>query len=222
MSWQELENETTEDLIEYIRSKNDPAYVELAKKAATAFMFRFQKDVLQKCREICPHFGYSKEDGDVIAEKVFEKFLKYPNGFNKTKCTKGDVNLCIKLYLYRIASRVLIDKKNQDNGIGVSPYSGNEEIVKEINIENLDLPANTKKDLRKKKELIESALASLSPKHKIIFLTYQMHQKEGHQMPRTLLKSLRNELDLTQNSIQVYKKEAYDAFNKHIEIYGNK
>lgn len=222
MSWQELENETTENLIEYIRSKGDPAYVELAKKAALCFMFRFQNDILQKCREICPHFGYTKDDGDIIAEKVFEKFLKYPNGFDKTKCTKGDINLCMKLYLYRIASRVLIDKKNQDKGIGISPYAGDEQIVKELNIENIDIPAETRKELRKKKELIDSALASLSPKHKVIFLTYQMHQREGHQMPRHLLKDLRNELDLTQTSIQVYKKEAYDAFNKHIEIYGNK
>lgn len=222
MSWEELKSETTENLIEYIRSKNDPAYVDLAKKASLAFIFRFEKDIIQKCREICPIFGYIQDDGDLIAEKVFEKFLKYPNGFDVAKCTKGDINLCIKLYLYKIASRALIDKKNLENGKGATPYNGYEEIMKDIDLGNIDAPATTKRELRAKKELIEKALASLSPKHKVIFLTYQLHQKGGHQMPRKLLKELRSELDLTQSSIQVYKKEAYDAFQKYIDIYGSK
>ncbi|HTA83456.1 MAG TPA: hypothetical protein VK783_10995 [Bacteroidia bacterium] len=220
MNQDELNNEPTENLIEYIRWKDDPTYLDLAKKACYALIFRFQNDIMQKCRTICPKWGYSETIADMIAEKVFERFFKYPNGFDIKKGKKSDINTCVRLYLYQIARRLLIDKKNEDEGIGLSPYDGTEEVIKEIDVDNIDASIETKRELRKRCELIDKALSSLTPKHKTIFLTYQTHQQKGHQMPRGLLKKLRIDLELTQSSIQVYKKEAFDTFNKYLEIYG--
>ena len=41
-------------------------------------------------------------------------------------------------------------------------------------------------------------------------------------MPRKLLKDLRTELDLTQSSIRVYKKEANEAVEQYLKLYGTK
>ncbi len=41
-------------------------------------------------------------------------------------------------------------------------------------------------------------------------------------MPRSLLKDLRTELDLTQNSIRVYKKEAIKEVDNYLKNYDSK
>jgi hypothetical protein len=79
--------------------------------------------------------------------------------------------------------------------------------------------------LKERFELIQKALNRFTPKHKMIYLTYKQYEtevKDGHKLPRKLLKKLREELDLTQNTIRVYKKEAFDEIETHLKIYGSK
>lgn len=69
---------------------------------------------------------------------------------------------------------------------------------------------------------IRQSQARLSPKHKIVYLTYKTHEKDGYKLPRELLKSLRDDLDLTQNSIRIYKNEAFNTVKTYLDIYGSK
>ena len=48
MSWKELENESTDHLIEYIRWYSDPELKDSAEDAFRAFCFRFQLDLAKK------------------------------------------------------------------------------------------------------------------------------------------------------------------------------
>ncbi|MEQ1798320.1 MAG: hypothetical protein ABL872_10220, partial [Lacibacter sp.] len=69
-------------------------------------------------------------------------------------------------------------------------------------------------------DVIEKALARLTPKHKIVYLTYKQYEQDGFKLPRKLLQSLREELGITQSSVQVYKKEAFDKIDEYLNIYG--
>ena len=51
---------------------------------------------------------------------------------------------------------------------------------------------------------------------------YEDKTKEGYYLPRGLTKALQSELDLTQNSIRVYKKEAINEVDNYLKTYGSK
>lgn len=222
MSWQDYEQEPTKNLIEYIQWKDQQDYVEVAKDAFIAFCFRFREDIIKKCRIIARNWGYDNQIGDLIAQRTFDRFWKYPKSFNPSKCKK-DIEPCMKFYLFSIAQNQLADYKREEDGQDFNPYSGDEEIIRDfpdVNSSNSD--DERKRIIKKKQEIIQKALDRLSPKHKIIYLTYKGYEANGFKMPRKLLKSLRDELELTQSSVQVYKKEAFDTVNQYIKIYGAK
>ena len=52
LDWRQYENESTEDLIQYMKWKNQPDYTEAAEAAFIVFTFRFRKDVIKKCEII--------------------------------------------------------------------------------------------------------------------------------------------------------------------------
>lgn len=224
MAWQEFENESTEDLIEYIKWGEKPEHKDSAEDAFIAFCFRFRDDIQTKCITIAANRGYGDIVADEIAEKTFARFFKYPK-YNSGKCKSGDTDTCIKLYLYKFAGRILADYiKNEKSG--GSPFTGNEEIVTDFpDIEAISIPIETKAALQKEFEIINTALSRLSPKHKTIYLTYKQYESEqraGHYLPRTLLNRLQNELQLTQATIRKYKEEAYKKIEEYLHIYGAK
>lgn len=71
-------------------------------------------------------------------------------------------------------------------------------------------------------EIIDRAMLGLSNKHKIIFLTYKAYEESGKNIPRSVSKKLQNQLDLTQSSIRVYKKEANEHFLNYLEHNGSR
>lgn len=222
MSWKEYEHETTENLIEYIQWRDQEDYKEIAADAFMVLCFRFRKDIIAKCRIICGKWGYDNQISDLIAERTFNRFWKYPKTFSPSKCKK-DIDSCIKFYLYSIAQTQLADYKKEESGANYSPYSGEEEIIRDFpNLDLLNGNLETLREYKRKQEIIEKALARLTPKHKIIYLTYKTYEKDGYKMPRPLLKALRAELELAQASLQVYKKEATDTINEYLNIYGTK
>ena len=223
MSWEDLVNEKTEDLVEFIRWGKQPEHKKLGEDAFIAFCFRFRERIQRTCRIIAEKAGYDDTVGDNIAETVFAKFFKYPN-YNPLKCKSGDIDKCVELYLYKFAQRGLSD---YNTGLK-SPFSGDEEIVFDFpDIEDYsDVPIEKKAELEKKYEIIKNALERLSNKHKIIYLTYKQYDEElkdgMHYLPRALQEQLQNHLVLSQASIRKYKKEALDKINEYIEIYGSK
>ncbi len=223
MTWEDVKDESTIDLIDYIKYKEQADYKELAESAFVAFTFRFRKEVIDKCRKVGKKWGYDTEISDMIAERTFEKFWKNPFRFEKNNCGNLSIENCIRFYLFSIAKNCFFDYDNEVSGRGVSPYDGTESVIVEFpSLENLEIPEEKVNDLKKIHDLIENALARLSPKHKIIYLTYKAYEKEGYKLPRPLLKKLREELELTQNSIRVYKNEAFQTVDQYLKLYGSK
>jgi RNA polymerase sigma factor (sigma-70 family) len=222
MSWKELETESTEDLITCIGWNKDPEMLDHAKNAFQAFCFRFQQDVAKKCRIICNNRGYGRDIGDDLAQKVFERFWKYPK-FNFKKSSAKTFDDGVKLYLYGFASNLLNDFYNAQHNPNPNPYTGEEELVYEMPDPGaVQIPPEKLKVLQEKAELVRKALDRLGPKHKIIYLTYQQHSQNGFNLPAHLLEKLRTALGLTQVTIRSYKKEAFDKIKEYLDIYGSK
>lgn len=211
MDWKELQNEPTEDLIEFVKFKTDPNYLDDARAAFVVLTHRFEQDVLGKCTIICRNWGYSDADALELANRTFEKFWEY-HSFDKEKRNVADIDLAFKLYLYKIAENELKQAYNDQS----DPYDGSEKIITSLDDLNIDGDIEKARELRKAKEVIDRALSKLTPKHKIIFLTYKAYEEDGHKLPRELLKELRESLNLTQNSIRVYKKQAIEAVEKRL------
>lgn len=221
---QNLNNEATESLLEYIQWKDEPDYAGIAKEAFRVFTFRYQLELLQKLIPICKNWGYDKQVATEIAYEAFNRIWQYPK-FDLTKSKQKDYHKAITFYLFGIAKRLLADyKKNETEE--PNPFSGEEDLIRDFpDIEILEIGKERKAQLQKLYELLNEALSKLSPKHKIIYLTYKQYESitsDGYNLPRHLTKKLQDELDLTQNSIRVYKKQAIEAINTHIKIYGSK
>ena len=222
---QNLNNETTENLLEYIQWKDESDYAEISKEAFKVFTFRFQIDLSKKLIPICRNWGYDKQIANDIAHETFGRIWKYPK-FDLSKSKQKDYDTAVKFYLYAIAKRLLADYKRNETEVP-NPFTGNEDIIYELPDIEIIIDNNRfrKAELTKMYELLNNALSRLTPKHKIIYLTYKHYESltnEGYNLPRHLTKKLQDELDLTQSSIRVYKKEAIEAVNTHLKIYGSK
>lgn len=220
MDRSELEHATTAELIEYIQGKND--FIEAAQCAFQNFFLRFENELTKKCRVIAQKWGFDQSVGDIISEQALEKFWLKADRFKPSECKASNLDKCVLFYIFRMAQRLLADRNREEKKIGTG-YSGDEDIVVEFpDLESLSLPPEKAKDIKLRAELIEKALDRLGPKHKIIYLTYQAHERNGMKLPRHLLEKLRDELDLTQTSIRIYKKVATDTVTQIIQIYGSK
>jgi len=222
MNSEKMAEESTDDLIEYIKWGKQPEYKELAENAFIAFCLRFRDKIQTTCRIIAENKGYDHEVADKIAQEVFEKFYKYPN-YKSSKCKSGDTDKCVELYLYKFAERGLYDYITNES----SPFSGDEEIVTDYpDIEAMDAPQERKAELEKKYNIIKDALSRLSEKHKIIYLTYKQYESllQGgkHNFRKPFLEKMQKSLGLSQVSIRVYKKEAIDKIEEYLKIYGSK
>ncbi|NLA16355.1 MAG: sigma-70 family RNA polymerase sigma factor [Bacteroidales bacterium] len=223
-SSQDLNNEATEDLLEYIQWKDEPDYSEIAKEAFRVFTFRYQLDLLKKLVPICNKWGYDEQVATELAYGVFDRIWKYPK-FDLSKSKQKDYDNAITFYLYGIAKRLLVDYRKSETE-EPNPFTGDEDIIRDLpDIEMLEVEKKHKAQLQKDYELLNDALSKLSSKHKIIYLTYKQYESitnDGYNLPRHLTKKLQDELDLTQSSIRVYKKQAIEAVNTHLKIYGSK
>jgi len=186
--------------------------------------FRFQLRVVDKCRKIGRHWNFDRETCDLLAERVFERFYHNPFKFQCAECLKRHLTIeeCTKLYLFKIAQRCFIDHNNEIFQAINSPYDGSEHVI--IDFPSLDYILNEEKrnDLHEKQKVIAAALASVTPKHKIIYLTYKSYEHKGFKLPRPLLKELREVTGLNQNSIRVYKNETFNIIEEYKTEHGAK
>lgn len=200
-NWKEYEKVETKILIDYCQDSQKAEQVRDA--VFLALCFRFRKDLLQKCEVICKRRGYDIDVANLIAEKSFKKYGKSKN-FKIEKCNHSTVDICFKVYLYKIAGNVLNDyyKRGEKKKKGLL-YEGTEAIIK--NMPDIDIDCLTPKD-----KIIHETLQSLPHSHQVIYLTYTQYEKKGVNLPRKLLKELRDYLGISQNTIRCYKKEAID------------
>jgi RNA polymerase sigma factor (sigma-70 family) len=210
LNWQDLQDEGLESLVEFVQlnQENDLESQEWANAAFVVITYRFRKDLLQKCTVMCRKAGLSDLAAEEITNRVFGRFYKYPT-FNKSKCNAKDIEKCFRFYLYQIARNEFYDYSKPDE----SPYTGEERIVTSfINPQEAYEPEKLR-SLKEAEKWIDDLFSKLTPKHKIIFLTYQYHEKEGRYLPKKVRQELREFLELSQNTIRVYKKEAFEIFN---------
>ena len=224
MASQDLNSEPTENLLEYIRWKEDPDYSAIAKEAIKVFTFRYQLDLMKKLIPICKGWGYDEQVASEIAYNTFDRVWKYPS-FDKSKSKQKDFHKAITFYLYGIAEHELANYKKLEEG-GGSPFTGDEEIIRDFpDIENLEISKEKKAVLMARQEHIKKLLDRLSPKHRVIYLTYKHYEditKHGHKMPRHLLKNLREELNLSQTIVRIYKNESFNEVEIYLKNYGSK
>ncbi|MCK4664180.1 MAG: sigma-70 family RNA polymerase sigma factor [Bacteroidales bacterium] len=200
---------------------NDPDYKEAAQQAFIAICYRFREDVAKKCEVIANRKGLSCSDAIEIGENTFKRLYKYSDSFDPDRhedCDKG-----LKYYLFKIAQNECTKLYCKRNGIGISPYTGDEEVITEFPDEipeNFEIGSIDRKQLEREREILELALKRHSWKHQVIYLTYKFHQIDGYRLPRKLLQELRDMLGLGQNTIIAYKKEINDTINDYIKIYG--
>lgn len=208
--WKTFEEHPTEVLIDYFQGNSQPE--EVKKNAYVALMFRFRKDLLNKCEVICKKRGFDIDVAQLIAERTFKKYGKSKN-FRIEEGKSDCIETCFKLYIYGIARNELNnyyrEEEKRKNG---QLYDGTENIVTQI--PNINVEALNEED-----RIIHETLMSLPYSHQVVYLTYKTHEKEGVNLPKSLRLKLREHLGgIEQSTIRTYKKEAIDKIESARQI----
>jgi DNA-directed RNA polymerase specialized sigma24 family protein len=218
LDWQEMQDWSLGDLIEAVKMRDDEEGIAWSQAAFVNIVFKLRKDVLQKCTIMCIKAGLTETDAEELANRVFDRFYKYPTGFGKKRTRFKSVETAFRVYLYGIATNELYDMVHPDE----SPYDGSEEVVTSLIDPEKDYKPEALAHLQQVEAAIDKALVHLSPKHKIIYLTYKYHGREGRYLPKRLRKKLIDALGgISVNTIRVYKMEAIEAL-KNLTSDGKK
>lgn len=203
----------TEDLINLMRMRENDEQLRQADTAFKQLCARFGPNLVRSCRRVVRIHGREQTVGDDLANMALQRFWMNRT-FDVVKIKSGNVDRAVRLYLYRTAERLLFDLHETEQS--ASPYDGSEDVVETVQGYAQRKPEFASQEVV---DLIAQAMDGLSWKHRVIFLTYLCHAKEGYKMPRTLLKKLRALVELPQSTIQFYKKEASDRFKSFLAIY---
>lgn len=211
MNWKDLENESTLDLIEFIKSKDDPGYLELAEAAFVVITFRFRQKLIDQCVIMCRKWHLTEDDAIELTNRIFKKFWLYPK-FRHEKWVGRSVDSALIRYLNGIGNREIHGIANN-----VLPlYTGMETVVYSLIDCTIDHTPESLKKLQAHEAFLDNLFLKLTPKHKTIFLTYKQHEISGHNLPGHLLKAMQEQLNLTQATIRVYKKQALELINNEL------
>jgi DNA-directed RNA polymerase specialized sigma24 family protein len=218
LDWQEMQDWSLSDLIEAVKMRDDEDSIAWSKAAFVNIVFKLRKDVLQKCTIMCIKAGLTETDAEELTNRVFERFYKYPTQYGKKPSRCKTVESALKVYLYGIATNELYDMVHPDE----SPYDGTEEVVTSLIDPEEEYEPEVLAQLQEAEASINKALSHLSPKHKIIYLTYRYHERKGRYLPARLRKKLVDALGgISINTIRVYKMQAIEAM-KNLTSDGKK
>ena len=214
MNWQDLQNEKLEDLVEFVQLKGDEESISWSQAAFIVVTFKYRRELLERCTKMCVKSGLTETDAEEIANRVFEKFYHYPT-FKVAKCKNKNIDKCFLLYLFKIARNEFVDYINPDE----SPYTGEEHVITSLINPDQNYTPEKLRELQEAERKLDKIFSKLTNKHKIIYLTYQYHEHEGKYLPKRLRQELKNVLKISQSSIRVYKKEAFELIESL--KYGN-
>ncbi|WP_298731597.1 hypothetical protein [uncultured Chitinophaga sp.] len=222
MEWELFKDETTADLIAGMATTDPAEDPSVADAIFWAFIMRYRERVQKKCRVVANHMGYDDAIADEIATEAFRKF-RYCTSFKQENCRNWTLDDCVEIYIGKIATRLLSDyRRNTTHSKMDIPEN---EIFWELpDLDILDPEPERKAQLQKQHDIISNALESLPPSHKAIYLTYAYYESkagDGEYIPRSVTKRLRDEFNLTQESIRVYKKKAFETVALYLKLYGN-
>lgn len=202
------------ELLEYISWKKE--FQSEAEKAFTAFCHRYEKDILKKAEIYCLKFNYNEVVALEVATCTFAKVWKYPT-FKIEKATSKNIDKALIIWMCRILFTQII-LYGEKNTCAEPTEEEDLSIITDIDdlvVKTIGEDVEKKRELKLRLEILEGAMEGLSEKHKIIFLTYKAYENPGKNIPRKVSKQLQERLELTQNSIRVYKLEAIN----HIKNY---
>jgi hypothetical protein len=211
MNWKDLENESTQDLIEFIKSKDDPGYLELAEAAFVVITFRFRQKLIDQCVIMCSKWHLTEDDAIELANRIFKRFWLYSK-FRQEKWVGRSVDSALIRYLNGIGNREIHALVNNLPPL----YTGMETVVYSLIDSTIDHSPETLKKLQALEEWLDKMFLRLTPKHKTIYLTYKQHEISGRNLPGHLLKAMQGQLNLTQATIRVYKKQALELINSEL------
>lgn len=210
------------ELMEYMAMK-----VDFPKEAQSAFMefcSRFDQEIIRKAEIYCSKFNYGPGVALEISQCTFAKVWKYPT-FKIEKSTKKNPEKGIIIWMLRILYTQLVKYGKQQF---CAEPTEEEDLSLITNIDDLiavkipDGDEYSKKKLKSALQVVDAAFAALTPKHKIIYLTYKAYEIPGKYLPRTLTKKLQDTLELTHSTIKVYKKDANDHIKKYLDTINGK
>ena len=204
---EEIKSAGSESLLEYIGWKEE--YSEEAKQAFSEFCFRFDSEIIRRAEIACDKWDYNEVVALEIAKCTLSRVWKYPT-YNHAKSNVSDIDSGIRIWLGKIVFTQLANYHNSG-----SCYQPDEDtdLTLVYTVEELAnglAEGESAHELLEKISFMDEALKELSSKHKIIYLTYHLYEsmREGKNIPRSITKKLRDELELTQGSIRKYKEEA--------------
>lgn len=220
----DFENMVGSELLEYISFKDE--FPHEAELAFCVFCDRYQRDILQKSEIQCSKFEYNEAIAFLAAKCTFDKVWNKAHTFSMKKANTKDIDKAILLWMYKILYTQILLFKDRDT---CAQPTEEEDLSL---IEDLDALVNVyaPENLEKQKELkdnlsfLEMVLQGLSQKHRIIYFTYLAYKPDKDKnIPRSISNKLKEQLDLTQASIRVYRKDAIDLVNNYIgKVNGNK
>lgn len=209
------------ELLEYVSFKE--AFPEEAEKAFIQFCYRFETDIKQKSEIYCAKFNYNEVVALEVANCTFARVWKYPT-FKVEKAKSKDLDKAILLWMYPILYTQII-KYGKENSC--AEPNEEEDLSLVINADELlerfdtsDLEA--RRVIAAKLKTIERALSKLSPKHRVIYFTYRAYKKEGKNVPRSITSLLRDNLSLTQKSVNTYYGEANRLVQNYLDFMNGK
>lgn len=219
----DFENMVGSELLEYISFKDE--FPNEAELAFYVFRDRYQRDILQKSEIQCSKFEYNEAIAFLAATCTFDKVWKNAHTFSLKKSNAKNVDKAILLWMYKILYTQILLFKDRDT---CAQPTKEEDLALIENVDeliNIYAPENLekKKELRENLSFLERILQGLSQKHRIIYFTYLAYKPDKDKnIPRSVSNKLKEQLDLTQASIRVYRKEATDLVNNYInKVNGN-
>lgn len=210
------------ELMEYMAMKSD--FPCEAQDAFMEFCSRFDQEIIRKAEIYCSKFGYGPGVALEISQCTFAKVWKYPT-FKIEKSSRTNPDKGIILWMLRILYTQLVKYGEQQY---CAEPTEEEDLSLITNIDDLiavkipDGDEYSKKKLKSALQVVDAAFAALTPKHKIIYLTYKAYEIPGKYLPRTLTKKLQDTLELTHSTIKVYKKDANDHIKKYLDTINGK
>lgn len=207
------EERDTKELINTVLSKQLDA--ETRYVALSFLILRFREELLNICEFICKSHGHDFTTAEDLTNEVFEKFFEKGAKFDVERDSKLTVEELFILYLSKMARNGLVDRHRAWKRKEASPYDGTETIQR-------NLPHMTAKQIEDapyQVRILYDVVQSFSKSHQTIFLTYRLYKKAEFTLPRKLLRSLREELGLKQNTVNRYLKEVNDAIENAVRDY---
>lgn len=220
----DFENMVGSELLEYISFKDE--FPNEAELAFYVFHDRYQRDILEKSEIQCSKFEYNEAIAFLAATCTFDKVWKNAHTFSMKKANTKNVDKAILLWMYKILYTQILLFKDSDTCAQPTKEEDLSLIENLDDLVNVYAPENIEKqkELKENYSFLEKALQGLSLKHKIIYFTYLAYKPEKDKnIPRSVSNKLQEQLELTQASIRVYRKEATDLVNNYInKVNGNK